>query len=414
MSSHVALPTAVSNVRVRTQDSASVDAFGRWRVSNNHILLSSQLTYADNPLVWDTQLTSGGTAVHSADESAVTMTVTGSSGSKVIRQTKRYWLYRAGQSHKIALTFSQGVQIANVRKRVGYFDDDNGVFLQITESALAFVHRSSVTGSVVDTTANQSTWNLDRLDGSGGANNPSGITLDITKSQQLHLDLQWLGVGRVRVGFDIGGSLINVHEFDFTNIIADVAYMSTGTLPVRYEIESTDASAGSTFLHMCSGVIREGGDEEEGYATCLRSSIVTPLTATTTARSSVSVRLRSTHVRAFARPLGIELLNLGSNRISVDLILNPILTGTLIWANIGQALQISTTQLEYTTDSGHQIGCLATESTNQNKDSTNIDVASVLGVASNIAGASDILSMIVTADTGTQNLVSILKMLELF
>lgn len=414
MSSHVAVPTAVSNVRVRTQDSASVDAFGRWRVSNNHILLSSQLTYADNPLVWDTQLTSGGTAVHSVDESAVTMTVTGTSGSKVVRQTKRYWLYRAGQSHKIALTFADGVQATNIRQRVGYFDDDNGVFFQITESAKAFVCRSNVTGSPVDTTVAQTAWNLDRLDGTGGVANPSGITLNIANAQQPHFDLQWLGVGRVRVGFDIGGQLIYVHEFNFTNIIVGVPYMSTGTLPVRYEIESIGASAGATLLQMCAGVIREGGDEEEGFATCLRSDIVTPLTATTTPRSSLSVRLRSTHVRAFARPLGIELLNLGGNRIAADLILNPTLSGSLSWTNIGQSLQISSTQLVYTVGTGHQMGCLATESSNQNKGAASVDVSSALGVAGNIAGVSDILSMIVTGNMGTQDLVAIMQILELF
>jgi hypothetical protein len=46
------------------------------------------------------------------------------------------------------------------------------------------------------------------MDGTGR----SGITLDVTKTQIFIVDLEWLGVGRVRLGFVIDGKIYYCHE----------------------------------------------------------------------------------------------------------------------------------------------------------------------------------------------------------
>lgn len=108
-----------------------------------------------------------------------------------------------------------------IRKRVGYFDDDSGIYLEVYNGSVKVVIRSKVSGSVVNTEVAQANWNLDKLDGSG----PSRATLDITKAQILMIDLQWLGVGRVRIGFVVNGVTYYVHQFLHANKISTV-YMS--------------------------------------------------------------------------------------------------------------------------------------------------------------------------------------------
>lgn len=405
--------TFVEEPRIKLADSASVDAFGRLRVSNNHILLTGHLSYADNPLVWDTQLTAGGTVAYSADKSALTMSVTTAAGDAVVRQTKRYWLYRAGQSQQIIATAAVLDPIANQRKRMGYFDEDNGIFFEVNGVVdIAFTHRTSTSGSPVDTRIVQANWNLDRLDGTG----PSGIVLDLTKTQQCRIDLQWLGVGRARVGFDIEGSVVYAHQFVFANVLAGVPYMKTGSLPVRYELTNTGTSVGGDFVEICAAVIREGGEEDDGYPLPLRSPISgSVLNATPTPRSTVSVRLRNSHVRAFIKPIQASIMNLGNQPIAFDLVLNPTLDGALSWADIGLSAQVSLTQLDHIpTTSGRKLASGGVDSTNQAAGIASADVHSQLGVASNIAGVSDVLSIVAESATGTQNLAALLQVLELF
>jgi hypothetical protein len=118
--------------------------------------------------------------------------------------------------------------------------------------------RSFVTGSAVDTKIAQASWNLDRMDGSG----PSRKVLDLSKAQILIFDYQWLGIGRVRLGFDIDGIVYYVHQFLHANIITSV-YMTSANLPVRAEIYNDGVAAGpDTFEFVCSQISSEGGFDD--------------------------------------------------------------------------------------------------------------------------------------------------------
>jgi len=231
------------------------DAFGRLRVSNPQTLFESSFTYDVQPLLYEAVTATSGTVAHDTNLRAATLTATGSNGSLAALQSRQYIPYEKGKSQLVKITFVLGAAVANVRERVGYFDANNGVYFEQTGAGLRIVRRSSSTGSIVNTAVEQADWNLDPLDGTG----PSGLTLDVTKAQILVIDGQWLGVGRVRVGFNIDGGTIYVHEFLHANRHTVAPYMQTFTLPIRWEIQSTAASAGSTLLAICAEVESEGG-----------------------------------------------------------------------------------------------------------------------------------------------------------
>ena len=89
------------------------------------------------------------------------------------------------------------------------------------------------------------------------------------------MDLEWLGVGTVRMGFVVGGKFLLCHEFQHANVVAST-YITTATLPIRYEIENTGATASSSTLkQICSTVLSEGGYEIRGG----QQSINTPITS---------------------------------------------------------------------------------------------------------------------------------------
>lgn len=272
---------------------SSLDAFGRLRVSNPLTLFDSSHRYRDNNL-WSTATDSGGEAVFDANEGLVDLNVTTTSGSKVYRETTKVFSYQPGKSLLVMDSFVLEPAKANLRQRVGYFGDANGMYLELDGvggSVLSLVERSSVSGAIAETRVTQANWNTDPMNGSG----PSGVTLDISKAQILWMDIEWLGLGTVRMGFVIDGKFIICHQFHHANFITST-YIATASLPLRYEIENTGATtSSSTLKQICSTVLSEGGYELRGLQQGIGTPIATPynLTLASTYYPLVSLRLKA-------------------------------------------------------------------------------------------------------------------------
>jgi len=215
-------------------------------------------------------------------------------------------------------TFIMAPSATNLRQRVGYFGQDNGIYVQLDGDTISFVERSLVNGSPSsETIAPLSGWNGDKLDGNG----PSGFKLDITKAQIFWMDVEWLGVGTVRCGFIINGQLIVCHSFHHANLIAST-YITTASLPLRYEITNKAATSGShTLKQVCSTVISEGGYELRGLQQAITIPITTPRTfaSTNTYYPIISIRLRTSPDRLDAIVILTALSILGTgNGISYN------------------------------------------------------------------------------------------------
>ena len=296
------------------KNSPNIDAFGRLRVSNPFTLFDSSHRFADNQL-WSTATATGGAATFNANQGLVDLAVTTASGSEVVRETTKVFSYQPGKSLLVLSTFVMSPAKTNLRQRVGYYGAANGYYLELNNSTVRFVERTSVSGALVENTINQSSWNIDPMDGSG----PSGITLDLTKSQILFMDLEWLGVGTVRIGFVINGNFYVCHKFHHANLIA-TTYITTASLPLRYEITNTGATSGvSTLKQICSTVLSEGGYELNGLQQAIGIPINTPRTLGTagTFYPVISLRLKA------ARLDGIVILSALSAM--------PITTGNYNW-----------------------------------------------------------------------------------
>ena len=271
------------------------DSFGRFRISEPFTLFDSSHRYNDNGL-WATQTATSGTAIFDANEGCVDLSVTTSSGSTVRRETYKVFAYQPGKSLLTLNTFVMAPAQAGLTQRVGYYGAANGMFLELANSTLSFVKRSSVTGVLVDTSVAQASWNVDQMNGTG----PSGITLDITKAQILFIDFEWLGVGSVRCGFVINGEFHTCHVFHHANIITST-YITTASLPLRYEIFNTAGTgASSTLKQICSSVISEGGYEMHGLQQAAVIPIASPRALATagTYYPIVSLRLKTTRLDA--------------------------------------------------------------------------------------------------------------------
>ena len=273
--------------------SINSDAFGRTRVSNPLTLFDSSHRYRDNNLWNSLVIGTGSTVGFVTTAGLLNMTVGVGSTASVIRETTKVFSYQPGKSLLTLNTFVMNPPKQNLRQRVGYFGEDNGMYFEVSgigSTSVSFVERSLSTGT--ETIVPQTEWNIDKLDGTG----VSGVVLDVTKAQIFWMDVEWLGLGNVRLGFIVNGKFIHAHTFQHANLI-ESTYITTASLPLRYEISNTGiTSSPSTLKQVCSTVISEGGYELRGLQQAVSTPITTPVDLPTPAGTYypvISIRLKA-------------------------------------------------------------------------------------------------------------------------
>lgn len=328
------------------RDGPNMDGFGNLRVSQGLSIFGASQEYTFHPLLWDHHTASGGTATHStATNSTVLRTNAATSGARALRQTKIYHRYTPGKSNLIKLTgtlHKSGTASGTAYAALGYYDDDNGVAFHYGASGVSTLIRSNVSGSVVESKVAQSSWNLDKLDGTGA----SGVTADWAKEQIFVMDFQWLGVGRVRFGVVVGGVLIYCNEVMHANLTTAV-FMRTANLPLTYEVFNSGGAGSDISLEaVCASVESEGGEHEDDFYNFAYNAYLTPVSLDTTMRPYITRRLRDTFngltVRGHAHLGGFELL-VGTNNIYWEVRYNATVTvgGTTTTTNVDSTYSIS-------------------------------------------------------------------------
>ncbi len=260
----------LNQVRMAMDDSPSVDAFGQLRTSSPYTAFEITHQYDLGPRLMGLQKNDSGTSiVHTAP--AAVLSVPSTSGRRICHQSHRYIVYQPGRSHIVRMTGQLGS--GSILAGMGYGDDSDGVFLERTNTGMQIRLSSS---TIPDQLVSQSSWNVDKMDGSG----VSGIQLNPGMSQHLVIDFQWLGVGRVRVGFSVDGKTHYAHYFHFSNEIVGT-YTRTGSLPIRWYAESIGTAGSMSAL--CASVSAESGHDAFGQLFSYAS-------ATTKALGSAGVR----------------------------------------------------------------------------------------------------------------------------
>jgi len=183
---------------------------------------------------------------------------------------------------------------------------------------------------------------MDPLDGTGA----SGVTFDPTKGHILVIDGQWLGVGRVRMGFNIDGATHYCHEWLHANREVVAPYTQTFSLPIRWEISSTATSAGATFKAICAEVESEGGVNSPNGFRFAGTNIANVATSTTRAHL-LSIRPATQYPassglvnRTFVIPEDLAVIAV-SESVLVEVFHNSTLTGgTWTRADTNSAVEI--------------------------------------------------------------------------
>jgi hypothetical protein len=389
-----------------------LDAFQRLRVSNPFTLFECQMRYQENGK-FDTLLVGSGTTVYNKNESTLSLRTTSASGDRVLRESKRVFLYQPGKSLLIINSFVFSTLKTNLRQRVGYYGAENGVFLEADGTQLYLVLRSNVTGTPSDVRkVPQSEWNKDTFDGQGA----SGRILDVSKANLLSIDIEWLGVGDVRVGFMVDGEIVLAHTFHNENI-ATTTYMTTACLPIRYEIENTGVVNGNNEMRqICSTVISEGGVQGRSlnYSVGRDLTNLRDLPSANVFYPVLSIRLKPDRLDSIVVPDIIDLLGVTNNATYIYQVrLNASIPGNS-FANVSLtgAVQYDLTATSVTGGTILNSGFLQTGTKGGSIDFGSVDDFN-FQIGRTIAGVSDTFTLCVLTDTPGSDVGAIMGWNEL-
>ena len=383
------------------ENNAQLDAFSRLRTVQPQTIFDNKQLVDNQPLIFDDQQISGSgtTSTYIVNQATTQLSVSNVTAGTRVRQTFSRFMYQPGKSTYIKMTSVLGTGTTGITRRVGYFDGYNGLFFELSGTTMNVALRSDTSGSPVDTLIPQTSWNLDRFDGTG----PSGVTLDTSKVQIFVIDFQWLGSGRIRFGFNINGSNTYVHEISNANT-NNIVYMSISNLPIRYEISNDGTGSAANLFHICSSVTIEGGLQETGLVLSAdRATIGLTTHNDSNIYPLIAIRLKSTYQMATIDPLLLSIVCTSDTVYRYCLLINPTVTGTsLSFSGItNSAIEAALTTTNATTVSGGTQILSAYVDASQTQSILISDIPTYVRIGANIAGVSDILVLGVQRITGT-------------
>jgi hypothetical protein len=371
-------------IQTTIADGPQVDAFGRLRVSNPVTLFDNKLRYGKSSTLFSEVLQGGATSVHDVNNSCVDMGVT-TTGDVAVRQTRTRVKYQAGKSQLAEMT-GQIEPVVGTEKAIGYFQCEttgtHDIWDGLCFESIDGVMYTSVYKQGVANRIPQTSWNRDKLDGTG----PSGVTIDWAHCQIFQIDLQWLGVGRVRYYINVDGKAVFVNEIDHANSVDNV-YMVSGSQPLCYRLESTGSA--STLKQICCTVQSEGGSEATGIVAAIDRGIST-ITLSTTPVAILGIRLKSDEFDAVSDVLDVSIISTTNDNIRWFLAWNPpAVAGTQTWNGIqGGSIEVMIGSATNTVTEGLNID--SGYSSSQIRATETLSLGN-LGLGSTVDGVPDVI-----------------------
>lgn len=316
----------------------------RVKTSSYEIIDYANFQYTKHSDIWDEQTT--GTASASWDQyfSMVKLSVGGTLGDKVIRQTKRLIRYTPGRINEVGMCVIFGPPTPGIRRRYGLFDDAAGMYFEDGGDGNYYVViRNTTALGVVENRVARSNWSVDKMDGTG----PSKIVADPLAIQSMLIEYDWSGAGQVEFKFIINNNAFPVHQFNHANLVS-TPWAFTPFLPVRVELENvTGETAGThTFFQGSHSVQSEGDVSVIGRVNNVSSPITGySLTSANTFYPVISIRMKNTHLRGIVIPTQFSGATLDNSNVFIRIYRNTTLTGGT-WTSYGD-----NSNVEYCTNS---------------------------------------------------------------
>jgi hypothetical protein len=375
----------------------NLDAFLNLKTSSlGSIYSTKNITSNTSPNVFSSNSTNGGTVVLNEPNSEYVLTVPATANASAIQQTRKFIDFSVGKPCEILIGF-RAPTFSGVTQRIGYFScgtvspymtPEDGIFFENSSGSISW---KIAKNGVINETAPQSLWNVDKLDGSG----PSGKTLNLNACQIAFISFDWLGAGSVYVGFLIDGEPIIAHRFLHTNDSTFTSpYMRVPNLPVRSDIFNNTGTTTGTLQVFGFSVGGRGGARESSTDNVICGAADRGITGFTTGSSVnllpiLSIRANSRKVNY--RPTNIHIMTTTTQDFRWAVYINPTIAGTdgAVWVPVnGSSITYDTSRTISNTLSG---GILVKSGYLESINGGSIDIAlpEDISLGSSVNGAID-------------------------
>lgn len=315
------------------KDDTTTDATGVLKTNGLQQIFGHYFENSLHPLRFNTLVANGGAITLNPQIAAAVLSTNTTNGSRVVYATKKYVPHIIGKSHFITIACAPTAGISGVTKRWGLLSDNNGLFFAQEDGILKFVVRDDSSGSVVDDKISQSSWNLDKLDGTG----PSGFNLNVDNVAVFVIEYCCHGDNLIRFGVQCNKNIIWAHEIMSENQFAHPK-LRNPTLSIAFEVINTTAtaSASSFRLYTVSAEVSSNSSivpasmnsiSVGGLGRLIQSNSYLPLL-------SVRPKLLFDGIRNWAiiEPKQFQFLNIASP-MHIKLMMNGTLTGAS-WTSV--------------------------------------------------------------------------------
>lgn len=381
--------------------SGSVNNLGYFKTSNTIEQFSQKARYDAGNEFWVTTENTNGTIGYNSNSTQRTISISSGATDQLGIQTKQSFVYLSGNVHRFTSAIYHDLQ-TNCSVDWGIFDSENGAFFRLTKTVSGFNfycgRRSKATGSVVDTLVLQSNFNIDKMDGTG----PSGITLDFSKIQMLHIEFSWYGGGGIIYGVEIDRKIIYFHWESAGNHLPEPIF-GQPDLPVRYHIHNSQATTGTSTVYIGGIFVGVDGSFEarKGKARSLVNEQISVTQGNTFVLCSIRPRInfKGQINRGYIKLNEIFLYGTADGYYYVSL--NPTASNTPTWTNVNtneSIIEYSTNYTITTNDGINLYGGAISSQRESNRQST-FESKEPLTAFSDGSG-SNIVSLIFYCQTG--------------
>ena len=313
-------------------DTVQHTSHNRRKVSTYEITDFATFLFSKNDNDFDEQITGTASSTHQPYLGMVQLSVGGSVGDQIVRQTRRVQRYLPGRANEASIAIILNNTSAGIRSRFGVFDQYNGAYFEHDGTDYSVVIRRNTASGIVEERIARSNWNQDKLDGTG----PSGIIGDPTAIQMLVIEYEWYGAGQVDFKFVIDNNAHSVHQFNHANR-HDHTWASYGSFPIRYELTNVTGATGThTVLHGSHSFLTEGTTSLLGK----QLSISSPTTGYNLATAGtfypvVAIRLKSTGLNSVVIPDEFAAGLLDKTDMFIRVIERPTTVTGGTWISVG-------------------------------------------------------------------------------
>ena len=326
-------------------------AFGEVEVVQPTPVVQADFIYNVNADVVDSTVTGSGT-ITQASAMAVLQTTAATNSSAMV-ETKRYLKYRPGQGCHVRGTALFTTGAAGSEQLFGAGDSVDGLFFGYNGASFGVMTRNNS----VDTWVPQASWNGDKMDGTGGASNPTGQNLDPTKGNVYQINFQWLGFGLIEFAIEDAntGRFVPVHQVRYANANT-VPSLLNPSFPILWSVENTTNNTNMTLKGASCVAEIEGQIKYLGPTNAIGNS---KTGVTTTLTNIVTIRNKSTYQTLTNRtPINILKYNIsvdGNKPAEFQLIKNTTLGGSPSYTDISTNTSVVDYDTAGTTISGGQV-----------------------------------------------------------